>query len=60
MAAMQLTRTVFFGISKAFPKSQAPRTLAVAIGRKSSRVFFASSVNHSKVINIWSSIQIDA
>ena len=51
---MQLTRTSFFGLFRAFSISRAPpRTLAVVQCRKSSRVFFASSViDHSNVVYI--------
>ena len=63
MAAMQLSSTASCGLFRAFPESRAPpRTPAVVIGRKHSRVIFASSVNnHSKVIITYTHIkQIDA
>lgn len=59
VTAMQVTRTSFFGLFRAFSISRAPpRTLAVVVGRKSSRVFFVSSVNdHSKVVYIYTHIK---
>ncbi|KAG2282899.1 hypothetical protein Bca52824_054119 [Brassica carinata] len=50
MAVMQLSSIASCGLFRAFLKSRAPpRTPAVVIGRKNSRVIFASSVNnHSK------------